>query len=365
MRVLQLIPTLWIGGAERVVGTLARRLRGAGHDVGVVSLFGRSASWIEADLEAAGVELRFLDKRPGLDPRMIPRIARAVAAFRPDVIHSHLYVLKYALPAIVAARRCPVVHTIHNLAEREVEAPSRAIQYVAFRAGVVPVAIGEAVAESVRRVYGLRACRVVPNGIPVSDFAAAPGARDAVRAELGLPASAPVFLAVGRFDPQKDHPTLVRAFASPHLRDTGAHLLLAGSGGLRGQAERIARELGAADRIHFLGVRRDVPRLLAAADAFVLASRWEGNPLSVMEAMASGKPVVATAVGCVPELVPDSAVSLVAPGDPEALAAAMRALAVDLPRARRKGSAAAELARTRFDADGMTRAYETLYAEVA
>jgi glycosyltransferase involved in cell wall biosynthesis len=343
---------------------LARRLRRSGHVVCVVSMFAPSGTANERELAADGVEVHFLGKRHGLDPRMIPRVARAVAAFRPDVIHTHLGVLKYLLPAL-AGRPRPVVHTLHNVAEREVERPSRVLQYLAFRSRVVPVAIGEAVADSVRRVYRLPACRVIRNGIAVSDFAPQPRARDEVRAALELPQDAPVFLAVGRFEPQKDHATAIRAFASERLRAARAHLVLAGDGPLRPEAERLARALGAEDRVRFLGVRSDVPRLLAAADAFVLASRWEGNPLAVMEAMAAGRPVVATRVGCVPELVPAAAGRLVEPGDPIALEAAVLELARDREVARGLGLHAAEIARTRFDISGMARAYEALYAEVA
>lgn len=145
----------------------------------------------------------------------------------------------------------------------------------------------------------------------------------------------------------------------------GAHLLLAGEGELRPSLERLARQLGAADRTRFLGVRVDVAELLASADVFVLASLWEGNPLVVMEAMSAGKPVVATAVGCLPELVPASAGELVAPGDDAALARAMARLAGDPGRASAQGAAAQRTARERFDEAVMVAAYERLYAEVA
>jgi glycosyltransferase involved in cell wall biosynthesis len=112
-------------------------------------------------------------------------------------------------------------------------------------------------------------------------------------------------------------------------------------------------------------VRSDVPRLLAAADVFVLSSSWEGNPLAVMEAMAARRPVVATRVGCVPELVPEAAGEIVEAGDHWALARAMSRLGRDLALARAKGAAAGEIARDRFDDVAMAKAYERLYLEVA
>jgi glycosyltransferase involved in cell wall biosynthesis len=365
MRILQIIPTLGVGGAERVVSLLARHLHRSGHSVGVVSLYDPQGTWIESELRSEGVPLQFLAKRRGFDVRMIPRIARVLDRYRPDVIHTHLYVLKYVLPAVAVSRRCSVVHTVHNLAEREVERLSRIVHSVAFRAGVVPVAIGDAVAASMLRLYRLPPRHRIPNGIPVSDYAPPSGARAEVRASLGIPGDAPTFVSVGRLEPQKNTRLLIEAFSSRRLRSRQAHLLLAGDGELRSELEEQARNLGVADRVRFLGVRPDVPRVLAAADAFVLASRYEGNPLTVMEAMAAGKPVVATAVGCIPELVCAAAGLLVAPGDAGALESALVELASDLPRARAKGAAGLRIARARFDVSVMANAYEQLYGEVA
>lgn len=351
MRIVQVVPSLDVGGAERMAALLSRELAVLGHDVALVSLFDPAGSWIEAELRAAGVPLRFLGKRPGLDPRMIPRLRRVLAELRPDVVHTHLHALKYALGHAG-------VHTVHNLAEHEADRVDRLLHHVAFRRGVVPVAIGEAVAESLRRVYRITPRFTIPNGIPVAACRAPEGARAEVRAELGIPEDTPVFLTVGRLNAQKNHAALLAAFET--LRGTsprGARLLVAGEGELR-------RALGrqASEGVEFLGVRKDVPRLLAAADVFVLASTWEGNPLVVMEAMAAGLPVVATAVGCVPELVSARTGRLVAPGDVPALATAMAAMAADLPAARAFGDAGAAVARERFDASVMARAYEALYA---
>jgi glycosyltransferase involved in cell wall biosynthesis len=362
MRVLQVIPSLGVGGAERIAALLALHLQRSGHCVAVVSMYDPLGTWIEGDLRSAEVPLHFLGKQPGLDLRMIRRMGAVIRGFRPDVVHTHMHTLKYALPAAFAVR-CGIVHTLHNLAEHEADSPSRLIQYAAFRSGVVPVAIGAAVAESVQRVYGLPPGHVIPNGIPVAEYAPPPNAREDVRASLLIPPDAPTFVSIGRLELQKDTRRLVTAMASRCMRAVGAHLLLAGQGTLRGTLERQALDLGVADRVHFLGIRADVPRVLAAADAFVLASRYEGNPLTVLEAMAAGKPVVATAVGCVPELVVNGTGRLVALGDESALEMAMRELASDMVLARSRGAAAARVARERFDASVMGRAYERLYGE--
>lgn len=358
MRVLEIVPSLDVGGAERMAALVATGLQGLGHEVALASLYDATSSWIEGELRAAGVPLHFLGKRAGLDLRVIPRLAKLVRAWRPDVVHTHLHTLKYAWPASRATRRPPrLVHTLHNVALHEIEASGRALQRVAFRAGVRPVAIGDAVAASVREVYGLEPAATIPNGIPVAAFAPPHGARDRVRAALGVPADARVAISVGRLNPQKNHALLLDAFANV---DRAAWLLVAGDGDLRGELERRAGELGLTNHVRFLGNRRDVPALYAAADAMVLASSWEGNPLVVMEAMAAGLPVAATAVGCVPELVSAATGRLVPAGDAQALADAIgQVLAPAVGPG--LGAAGLQVARERFDAATMARAYADLF----
>jgi len=361
VRVLQLVPSLAVGGAERVAGLLAVHQARLGADVSVASLADPSGSFIEAELRAAGVPLHFLGKPPGLDVRVVPRLARLLRQRRPDVVHTHLHVLKYLLPARTLWPRCRVVHTVHNMAEHEIERSGRLLQQVAFRAGVAPVAIGDKVADSLRRVYHLDPAATVFNGVDVDAFAAAAGARSDVRAELGIPADAPLFVSAGRLDEQKNQSLLLDAFATPAITTTGARLLVAGEGRLRPDLEAQRHRLGLDDRVLLPGVRRDLPRLLAAADAFVLSSSWEGNPLVVMEAMAAGTAVVSTDVGCVPELVTPATGRLVPAGDAAALSATLTVLAQDLASCRALGAAGAARARQRFDAAVMARRYLDLY----
>ncbi|NOY26873.1 MAG: glycosyltransferase [Oligoflexia bacterium] len=362
MRIIEVVPSLDVGGAERVASLLAVELARAGHDVVVVSLADPVGSWIQAELSAAGVAMRFLGKRPGLDLSVLPRLRRVFAELRPEIIHTHLHVLKYAMLANWSAGRASVVHTLHNLAQQESDRLGRGWQQIAFRVGVAPVAIGQAVAQSVQRVYGLSARATIPNGIRVDDFATRPDDRAQVRVELGIAEETPTFLVVGRLDTQKNHAALINAFAAPSLAALDAHLLIAGDGELRAGLVARADALGLGQRVRFLGVRADVPRLLGAADAFALASRWEGNPLVVMEALAAGLPVVATAVGCVPELVTPKTGRLVPTGDLPALIAALHAFAADLPAARRAGDAAASWARAHFDVAVMASSYAGLFA---
>jgi glycosyltransferase involved in cell wall biosynthesis len=365
MRVLHVTSTLGVGGAEAVVTRLVQHLRALGEEAEVCSLFGPLGTPLEAELLGAGIPVHFLEKRPGVDLRTVPRLRSVLRRTAPDVVHTHTNVLHYLLPALGLRRRCPVVHTVHNVAEREVSRPTRAVHWVAFRTGVFPIAIGQAVADSIAREYRVPAHATIANGIPVARYAVDSSSARSVREAMGVGEDVPLLATVGRLTYQKDPGALVRAFAGKRLEELGAHLMLVGDGDLRSETERLARELGVSGRVHFMGVRTDVPALLAAADVFVLSSRYEGNPLVVMEAMAAGRPVVATSVGCVPELVPPEAGRLVPAGDGAALYRALIALAGDRELARRMGAAGARIARERFDEAVMAAAYARLYASVA
>jgi glycosyltransferase involved in cell wall biosynthesis len=301
---------------------------------------------------------------------MFHRIFRVLREFRPDVIHTHNYVLRYVLPPALLHNPPVIVHTIHNIADREVDRVGVWLQRKTFGTRVHPVVIAEEGAASFERVYGaLPGAYAKPplirNGIDVARYAAAAATRERWRAQQGFSADDLLFACVARYYPQKNHRTLIEAFAAGPAQLPNARLLLAGDGHLQGEVEAQVRRLGLTSRVHFLGRRNDVDELLAASDIFALASLWEGNPLSVMEAMAAGLPAVVTAVGGVPELVANEKQGLVvAPGDAAALSAAMLRLATDPAMRKAMGTAAALRAATEFDDRNMVEAYESLYDEL-
>ena len=366
IKVVHIVPMLSPGGAERVAVHIVRGLNRQRYEPFVISYTGRLACDLDRLLDEAGVEVRYLGKRPGFDYRMYSRVHCALKDFRPDIVHTHLHVLRYALPSMLLLKQDSLLHTVHNLAEREIEPGLRWFQRYALHRGVVPVAVAEEVALSVERLYGIQRCRVISNGIPTDRYAQPQTPRKEWRAKEGFEDDDVLFVCVARFAPQKNHALLVKAFAQGPASNPNAHLVLVGEGALQDRLEEQAKDLGLARQVHFLGLRTDIPDVLGATDVFVLSSDYEGNPLSVMEAMAAGLPIVSTAAGGVPDLIESGKEGyLVQPADFQGLSDSMAALSRNREARHSLGLAAARRARKNYDVSMMVQAYEEVYESLA
>jgi glycosyltransferase involved in cell wall biosynthesis len=205
-----------------------------------------------------------------------------------------------------------------------------------------------------------RAIRLLPNGIPPQERSGTD-----VRAELGIPPDAFVVGTVAQLRPEKALDVLIRAAAEAAPRIPGMHVVIAGHGPEEESLGALAASLGVNGAVRLLGRRDDVPDLLAAVDVAVCCSEFEGSPLSVMEYMAAGRPVVVTRVGGLPDLVHDGVHGLVVPpADPGALASALERLASDPAGRATMGAAASERQRDEFALDVLVRRVEDLYDEL-
>jgi glycosyltransferase involved in cell wall biosynthesis len=364
IRIMHILPDLVPYGLERVVATLALLGDRRHFEISVVSLYGHMPGSLTNELRDAGIQVFHLNKRKGLDIRMFGRLARVMRKVRPHILHTHNYVLRYVLPAAAVAGHPQILHTVHNVADRETDRLGVWIQKHAFRGRVQPVTISEECSTSFERVYG-QVAPMVRNGITVDHYARPAISRAAWRASEGFDTSDILITCVARFDEQKNHQALVEAFAQTAGLVPNAKLILSGNGRLQPEIENLVQRRGLRDRVFFLGRRDDVPALLGASDIFALASLWEGNPLSVMEALAAGLPLAGTRVGAIPELASDGIHGILsAPGDIRALANAMTHLAFDERARRTMGRAAAQRARDRFDHRQMVDAYQNLYRKL-
>ena len=355
VRVMIVIHGLETGGAEMMVLHLARELSRAGHPVRVVSLHGDETD-VAGLMRRAGVDVVALNKAGGPDPRTVLRLRAQMRDFSPAVVHTHLPVLEYVLPAArLYGRRVRIIHTVHNLAREETRhRVLRAVNRRAFSHGVVPVALNEEVRSSICREYALppSAVPVVGNGIDLDAFRG-PQRRGPRGAGARL-------LCVARLAPAKNHALLLRTVA--RLRESGrdVSLTLVGDGPLRGALEERARELGISERVRFAGRRTDTAAFYRDCDLFVLLSDYEGMPMSIIEAMASGLPVVATRAGGVAELVDDGVNGALVEADAAAAAGAIAAICDD-PALYARLSAGAVRTSSPYSAEAMMEKYVDLY----
>lgn len=315
---------LGYGGAETQLVRLAVGLGSRGWRVQVVSMLPPQAFLYE--LEQASIPVHSLSMRRGVpDPRGLFRLMGILRHERPVILTSFLYHANLLGRIAGQLMGVPVViSSIRNekfgglVADRMTRLTDRLADITTINSNLA----GEAVVR--RGVVPDEKLKVIPNGLDITRFSWTQEARMQVRKELEIAETHFLWLAIGRLDEQKNYPNLLSAFAQVVSRYPKTMLLVAGEGALRQTLDEMVSFVGLEQYVHFLGVRTDIPNLLAAADAFVLASAWEGLPNVVMEALAARKPVVATEVGGVPELVKEDKNGFLVPsGDSEALAQAM------------------------------------------
>jgi glycosyltransferase involved in cell wall biosynthesis len=369
--VLYLIDSLGPGGAEHLLAASLPFLRRAGVVPSVVALQEQQGNPVAARIEAQGIPVCELGIRRLRQRGAYARVRDTIRAAAPDVVHTQLEFS--AVLGIPAARRLglPTIATLHTLDEP----PPRSRLALHFRLMAWALRRARrviAVSEITRRHYldraRLRPERVmtIHNGIDPSAFQAPPGERDAARRELGLDASAPVLVTVAVQREPKGIQHMLAALPEVAAAFPAVRYLLVGDGPHRRALEGLAARLGVADRVVFAGARDDVPRLLAAADLFVLPSLTEALPTVVAEAMAAGLPIVATTVGGIPEMVGHGeAALLVPPSDPAALAAAVCRLLANPRQAAAMGRAGRRVVAARFDIRAQAKALADDYRALA
>ena len=354
MKIMQVIPYFCFGGAEIMCENLTYALKNAGQEVVVVSLYAERTP-IAQRMEEAGIRIVYLDKKLGLDLSMVPKLVRVMRQERPDVVHTHLDVIKYATAAarLSGVKKC--VHTVHSLADREAEGRiQKIINGTYFRkAWSVPVALTPEVQASVSDFYGLPPERipVIYNGIDLSRCI------PKTTYETGETVT---ILHVGRFDVPKNHAGLLEAFRLLRETHPECHLRLVGDGDLRLRMEALAKEKGISDAVEFCGMQSNVYPYLHDADIFTLPSIYEGNPMTIIEAMGTGLPIVASRVGGIPDMIHDGESGILVEPEPRAVCDALARMVEDGALRRRLGENAKAQSR-QFSAEHMAEDYLTCY----
>lgn len=354
MKIMQVIPYFCFGGAETMCENLCYALKTMGHTVEVVCLYDLQTP-ISRRMEQRGIPLRYLGKKPGLDLSMIPKLTALMRQEKPDVVHTHLNVIKYAAPAahMAGVKRC--VHTVHNVADQEAEGRLQKVsnRFFFHHGWAVPVALSPLVRDTIVSFYALQPEQVpmVYNGIDLC--------RCQPKQDYSL-VKEPVLVHIGRFNEQKNHFLLLDAFAQILQEIPGCRLRLLGDGELEEAVKDYARQKNLESRVEFLGSREDVSAWLHDADVFVLPSKYEGMPMTLIEAMATGLPIVASAVGGVPDMIANGESGLLTAPEAQAVSKAVVELLQDAQLRRKLGTAALAQS-SRFGAEHMARQYGRIY----
>jgi glycosyltransferase involved in cell wall biosynthesis len=350
---------LGIGGAEKLISEGARFWDRSAFDYRVAY----ALPWkhqLVTEIEDLGVPVRCVGSRQGVTPMILPRLRRLLAEWDADIVHAHLPVA-----GILArlANPVPVVYTEHNLAW-SYRPLTRAANRLTYGRNAAVTAVSRAVADTIAGYPGPPAA-VIPNGVAIT---LDPEARSRGRAELGLSEDKALVVHVGNIRPGKGHEVLVETAAV--LRDRGVEVSIVSIGVEKNSGDLLrlraqVSDAGLDDKVHFLGRRADALTFIAAADVYMNPAEIEGLPVTILEAMALGRPVIATAVGGIPTVVRDGVTGLlVDPGRPDRLADAVTRLLKDPTEAQRLAQAGSRLVAAEYGLESMVRAFEGIYRKV-
>jgi glycosyltransferase involved in cell wall biosynthesis len=337
------------GGLEKLLVEFARRVDRTRFRLHFVSLTSRGP--VAGELESHGWPVTALEFGEGLHPAEVIRLRNLLRRIRATVVHTHnTRALLYAGPAAKLARVKRIIHTRHGQSFGKSKR-DRWLRRIGSQLADTVVCVSH----DSRRLAGREGIaasrlRTIWNGIDATRFIGA-------QPQGGGPA-----IAVGRLSPEKDFATLIRAAALVVAEAPEFSLQLAGGGACEGQIRELSISAGLGSSIKLLGPVSDIPGLMASGSLFVLSSLTEGISLTILEAMAAGLPVVATAVGGNPEVIADKVTGLLVPaGDPRRLADALLELWRDTGKRATLGEAGRQRVRELFDIRRTVAAYELLY----
>ena len=314
------------------------------------------------EVEATGVPVHILHRPPGLNPGTVAALIRWFRRNRVSVVHTHLHAADTYGRLAAWLSGVPARFSTRHSAKAWTGVGRPALAWSLSWLSTKVIACGTEVGLFMQQSEHIPTSKivVVPNGINLRRFDHAD--RLAFRRELGIGGDTLLVGAVGRLLPVKGHAELLEAVGALARDGVDVHCAIVGSGELEQQLRATASRLGIGERAHFTGQRADIPNILAALDIFAMPSQWEGLPMALLEAMALARPVVATAVGSIPEVVVDGQTGRLVPaGDRSALTEALRELAATPAFRARLGTSARRLVEQRFNAALTAEAYEDLY----
>lgn len=353
MDVVHIINNLPVGGAEQFLVQLVGAQQNLGMRPRVLSL--AEPNPLAAELP---VPFHCMGRRRLNDPRVIRDLLRELRSQPVDIVHTHLFYADTYGRIAARWRGTPCISTEHSTEAGSLSWRRRLGMKLAVAWTKRIVAVSGAVQQAVCARLSLSPCRVpvIPNGLDLSAYENLPALP---RASFGVPEEVLLVGCVGRIVSSKGYDALLQALTRPELAKV--HVLLVGDGPDQQSLQAMARDLGVFDRTTWLGLRRDVPAILAALDVFAMPSHWEGHSIALLEAMAAGCALLVSDLPEITETTQDAAIR-VTPGSADSIARGLQAL-LD-PERRRRSAESARKQVQRFSIERSARAYQTLYNEV-
>lgn len=369
-RILLLRSGIGVFGAERVILELACGLRESGFEpiVGAIENKARNSTELAEAASSMGLQSEILTCRLPFDPGTVYRLREFIIQNEIDVVNPHGYKANfYAFFSTIGTDAIRLA-TCHPWTETDYSFMARLytkLDMFLLRRMNKIVAVSDDVKKQLLASYPRADCSVIANGIDLSRFTGTADSRSDLRASLGMNLEHMVIGTIGRLVPEKGHCHLLKALESLAPRYPQIRLIFVGDGEQRSGLEQTVSQHGLADKVLFAGTRNDIPGLLEAFDIFVLPSISEGLPMAVLEAMAAGKPIVATRVGQIPQVIRHNYSGLlVEPANSEQLAGAIESLILDPKNAEALAVEARRVVEASFSNKAMTAEYIRHYEEL-
>ncbi|MDC3416601.1 glycosyltransferase [Aquibacillus salsiterrae] len=289
LKVLQVIPSFGVGGAEKLVLDYLTYFDKEKVDIKAISMYGNKNTIYDDFIRDKGLNVVYLDKKPGVDLSMVLKMKKIIKEFKPDIIHSHMNSMKYIIYSVINNKQVKMFHTLHNEPEKDAKGLDKYFNKFSFKyLNCIPIALTDELATKVNSYYGLESAIVVNNGINLDKFKNEKEDKKHIRRSLNLPPDSFIVGHVGRFMGQKNHEFIIDVFKKVVNVKKDSLLILVGEGELKRDIEEKVIALGLSDKVKFLGLRKDIPELLKSFDAFLFPSFHEGYPITLIEAQAAG-----------------------------------------------------------------------------
>ncbi len=363
MKVLHLIDSLNVGGAQALLVTYAQQAMMHDQKANIICLRNRSVNPVTTGLEATNAEVTYLPELPLWNIYNIIRLIKIIKKKNADVLHTHL--TNSNILGIICALwlHKPVVVSMHSvITGRPIKYLREKIELHILRYATKIIAVGEAVSNDYSRLFPQKVTTLTNS---VNDIPTLPETkRTEIRISLGINTDGPLLIAIGRLTELKGFDDLLSAFQKVQKKHPLAHLIIAGDGHLKDSLKKETEKNGLQNSVHWLGMRSDIPLLLASSDLYVSAAHWEGLSIALLEALSAGLPAVVTKVGDAPKVLEAGLGYLVPPKSPEQLAHAIEKMLENPQNMKKMGQIAKEEILSKYGSTAWFMKLSNIYSEV-